>query len=113
MASGVVFLEICILAVCFYCGIVGQALLTTNTSSEDKRKWDYVMCSGEKKLTVLTSSDHEYLESPGDHCSQKGYALVILAQRCTGMKLGPSSPKQIPDHRSSFLPFVKEMIESI
>lgn len=65
MASGVVFLEICILAVCFYCGIVGQARLTTNTSSEDKRKWDYFMCSGEKKLTVLTSSDHECLESLG------------------------------------------------
>lgn len=47
VASGVEFLEGCVLTVCFCCGTVGQALLTTNTSSEDKRKWGYFVCSGD------------------------------------------------------------------
>lgn len=71
MASGVVFLKIYILGVCFHCAIVGQALSTANSSSEDKREWACFTCSGENKLTVLTSSEHECLESPWDHCSQK------------------------------------------
>lgn len=50
MASEVVFLETRTLAVNFYCGIVGQAFLTTNASFKDERKRGYFVCVVEKKL---------------------------------------------------------------
>lgn len=59
MASEVVFLETRTLAVNFYCGIVGQAFLTTNVSFKDERKRGYFVCAVEKRLTVLTSSDRD------------------------------------------------------
>lgn len=65
-----------------------------------------ILCASvERKLTVLTNSDHHCLESPWDCGFQEKQWYGNGDLRCTGSKLGSLNPKPACDHRRLFLLF--------